>query len=490
MNFRTCCLTWLLCLTTFPMYAQRTDSLSILIGTTGTYAGKNHLPLWLAANQFGTITDQQADVSSHIRLTNTHFLSRRVKPDTLRGNRKSNRLYAAYGADLYNNNHFRSFFVQEGYVKLGYKNWQLRGGRYEEIIGEVDQEVSSGSLAVSRNALPIPRVGIAVVDYTRVPFTNGWLQFKGRYSHGWLGAKQHVKNAFLHEKSFYLRAGRGRLYVYGGLNHFAQWGGQHPAGPAPARFEDYLRVVAGAKGNGADPVFQQGPVDIANAVGNHMIIPDFGVTFNAKGATWKLYTQNIFEKGKGRGAYERDRLVGLKIFGRDRLAGLSWENTNGGLVQKLVLEAIYTKHQGGPVIFEGRDNYYNNAVYGSGWQYHGQIIGTPLFINRNRGIHHQVAQTATEGWEIISNRVVGGHVGLKGQFSKKVGYRTLGTYVQHFGNYDNAPDFAPFKGQLQLLQEITCGVSSNLSATAALGYDTGSLSKNLGALLRMEWSLR
>ena len=49
-----------------------------------------------------------------------------------------------------------------------------------------------------------------------------------------------------------------------------------------ARFKDYLRIIAGASGNAADPVYQQGPIDVANAVGNHIIIPDFGLTYHRK----------------------------------------------------------------------------------------------------------------------------------------------------------------------------------------------------------------
>lgn len=284
--------------------------------------------------------------------------------------------------------------------------------------------------------------------------------------------------------------GKKKLHLYGGLNHFAQWAGDHPAGPAPSRFKDYIRVVAGAKGNGADPVFQQGPVDIANAVGNHMIVPDFGIAFKSAQATWKLYTQNIFEKGKGRGAYERDRLVGLKILGRDRLAGVSWERTGRQFLQKLVLEGLYTKYQGGPVIFEGRDNYYNNAVYNTGWEYKRRIIGTPLFINQARASYLSLEQTNLGNWNVISNRIAGLHLGLKGQITKQIRYRTLATYQQHFGNYYNNLTFRAGKSQTHLLQELTYHAGSKVTTTFALGYDAGELSNNVGALLQIDWVLK
>jgi hypothetical protein len=490
MSFRHCSVTLFAFLLTVPLYAQFTDSLKITIGTTGTVAGKNYQPLWLVANRFGTITDQQADLSTHFRFTNLHLIGSSHKTDTTRDN-KSNYKGASvsYGFDLYNHNHFRTVFVEQGYVKLNYKNWEIRGGRYEEVIGEVDQQLSSGSLGISGNSLPIPKIGIAVTDYTNVPFTKGWVQFKGRYSHGWLGKEQYIKNAYLHEKSFYLQLGKGKLRFSGGLTHFAEWGGVHPQGPAPRRFKDYLRIIVGAGGNGADPVYQQGPVDIANAVGNHIIIPDFGISYRASSGIFKVYTQNIFEKGKGRGAYERDRLVGLKILGKDRLAGFSWENKQGQLLQKIVVEGIYTRYQGGPVIFEGKDNYYNNATYNTGWEYQKHIIGTPLFINQSRATHYNLNRAELDNWNIVSNRIAGAHLGLKGKVTEHFGYRTLATYVRHYGNYYNDQAFSPAPAQLHLLQEVTYRIGS-LSVTGAFGLDSGDLSRNAGGSLRIEWVLK
>jgi hypothetical protein len=464
---------------------QFADSLHIQVGTSATLATEEHQPLWLRANRFGTVTNRQSDLSSHIFLSNKHeFLKQK---DT-----SSVHSYINYAVDLYNNDHFEKTFLQEAFIKAGIKSWELRAGRYEEVIGEVDPLLSSGSLAVSGNALPIPKIGIANTRYTVVPYTKGWLQFKGRFSHGWLGQTNFLKDAFLHEKSLYLRVGKRKFLAHAGLNHFAQWGGTHPSGKAPSRFKDYLQIIAGGKGDASDPVYQQGPIDIANAVGNHLIISDIGFSLQGSGSIFKLYTQTIFEKGKGRGPNERDRLDGLKIFSRDRLVGFSLENMKQSFVEKIVVEGLFTKYQGGPVLYVGQDNYYNNATYKTGWVYQDRIIGTPLFITRDDAMkfHPNLDSTQISEWNITSNRVNGLHVGLKGTVNNKVDYRVLATYVKHYGSFNDASVFAPFKKQMHLFLEGSYKLSQRLNIVAGVGQDAGDISDNTGGNLRIEWSLK
>lgn len=469
--------------------AQFIDSLQVSVGANATVASAEYQPLWMVANRYGTVSNRQADVTSHIRLSNKHLFSKNRNKD---GDSTYPNSYINYAIDLYNNNHFEQNFLQEAFIKAGIKSWEFRAGRYEEVIGEVDPLLSSGSLAISGNALPIPKVGIANTSYTPVPFTKGWLQFKGRFSHGWLGETNFLKGAFLHEKSFYLRSGKKNFHVHAGLNHFAQWGGTHPSGKAPSRFKDYLQIITGGKGDASDPVYQQGPIDIANAVGNHLIISDIGFSLQGGNSIFKLYTQTIFEKGKGRGPNERDRLDGLKIFSRDRLVGFSWENIESTFLEKIVVEGLFTRHQGGPVLYVGQDNYYNNATYKTGWVYQDRIIGTPLFITRNDALklHPNIDSSEISQWNITSNRVNGLHLGFKGSVNNKLVYRLLTTYVQHYGSYNDAIAFDPLKKQLHLLLEGSYKVNNHLSLTAGIAQDAGDISDNTGGSLRIEWLLK
>lgn len=478
-------------LTCNQVQAQVADSLQISVGTVATTATKKYQPLWTVSNRYGTIADRQADASTYVVVRNTHVLSKKNQAETEAATEQQRGVYVGYGAALYNHNHLQNSFLKEGYALAGYGNWLLRAGRYEESTGETDPALANGSLGISSNALPLPKIQLALINYTPVPFTNGWLQFKGQLAHGWFGSTPEIKGAYLHQKALYLRLGKKQSSFYGGLTHFAQWGGTFSSGQAPRRFRDYMRIFVGASGNGADPIYNQGPIDIANAVGNHVLIPDFGFTFQKKASTVKLYTQSIFDKGIGDSVNSRDRLHGLKILGRDRLLGMSWETSKRSLVRKFVLEHLYTKHQGGNVLYKGRDNYYNNGTYRMGWQYKGRTIGTPLFLNSANAENYNfdLSPSVLGGWPVVSNRVVGVHVGVSGNITSALDYRLLASHVLHYGNYDNDAFFTPAKRQSHFLLELPYRFNK-FALTAGVAGDVGDLSTNFAGLLRAEWKLR
>ncbi len=170
------------------------------------------------------------------------------------------------------------------------------------------------------------------------------------------------------------------------------------------------------------------------------------------------------------------------------LVGISWENGQNFLLKGIVFEWLNTRHQGGSVIFVGRDNYYNHTIYRTGWVYQNAIIGTPLFITQTRAGHYQLPQERVGDQNIVSNRITGGHLGLKGQVNGKIGWRTLLTYLRHDGNYYNEA-FIPGKTQGHLLQECTWVMGKGFTGTAALGYDFGDLSANLGGMLAVQWTV-
>ncbi|HWV74263.1 MAG TPA: capsule assembly Wzi family protein, partial [Pseudosphingobacterium sp.] len=217
------------------------DSLKLSVGTMATVASKDFLPFWLVANKYGTIKDRKDDLSTNVYIHNEH---RFVK----------NRLKLSYTMDVYSHNHFSDFTLVEGNVKLNYKGWAIRGGRYREIIGEVDPTFSTGSLGLSGNALPIPKISISVSEYKKVPFTKGWLQFKGLFSHGWMGSDRYYES-YLHEKAFYLRAGRGKLKLFGGVVHFGEWGGRRGDFSLNRSVKGFLDVLFAKEANdGSLPV--------------------------------------------------------------------------------------------------------------------------------------------------------------------------------------------------------------------------------------------
>ncbi|QJB30579.1 hypothetical protein HF324_04115 [Chitinophaga oryzae] len=466
----------LLICVSYGLRAQQrlTDSLKVHAGATGTIATKDYMPLWLLSNRFGTISDRKGDVSVHVGFSNQQVWQEHF--------------YVKYGLDVYNNNHGGHTFIEQGYVKAGYKNWEIRAGRYEEIIGESDPLLGSGSLGVSGNALPIPKVGLAVTKYTNVPFLNGWLQFKGLISHGWMGEKQFIKNAWLHEKNFYLRIGKNKLKLFGGIQHYAVWGGHRKDLPPITRswqgFMDVLLVKTKDDGTVGNTAIQP------NRPGDHRGVIEGGIDWENEQLALHLYQQTPFESGQGIDIRNIDRLLGIAFTNKKPR---SW-------LKKITAEFIYTKQSNDFYLQRLRESYYNNGVYLTGWDYHDRIIGTPLFIDRNRGQHYFAGikpmdwdlpkdSLRGKGGNIINNRIVGGHIGLQYQLTAQLAGRTLITYTKNYGTYTNPALFTPAKSQWYMLEEVHYVLpGKGITLTAAVAVDKGQLTDNAGFMMGILWS--
>lgn len=462
-----------------PAFAQNTpgfaDSLQLQVGTTGTIATKDYLPLWLMAKRFGTISDQQGDLSTHLRIRNTHRFGQEED------------FYLHYGINLFNNNHFRDVFFEEAYIKAGFRKWEIRAGRYEEITGEMDPELSSGSWGISGNALPIPKIGIALTEYADVPFTNGWLQVKGQFTHGWMGKEQYIKNAYLHQKTFYLRIGKEKLRVYGGIQHFAVWGGNRPDLPKiKTSFKDYWNVVIG---NEADDGTVISTEIRPNRPGDHRGVVEGGISWENEQTFLQLYNQSMFETGQN-----------ISIKNTDRLLGFSYKNKNeDGALRGLTFEFIQTKKMNDWHPLKVRESYYNNGIYLTGWEYQGRIIGTPLFINRTRGQHYfedikpfdwnaPKDSISGKGWNFINNRVTGLHAGGLYNIGKVLQGKTLITYTRNAGNYQGNR-FNPALTQWYTLQQMQWQTPvKGFSVTGGMAFDWGDLGGNTGFLLGAQWN--
>lgn len=469
---KTLIITVLVLVNVLRVDAQFADSLQIKVGTIGTVATKDYQPLWLYSKRFGTIADEKTDLSTYIRLTNKHDLG--------------NDYHISYGLSLYNNNHFHDLPLEEGYIKAGWRKLEFRAGRYEEIIGEMDKDLSSGSLGISGNALPIPKISLAIADYISVPFTHNVLQFKGQFSHGWMGGDQYIKGAYLHEKNFYLRIGKNKFKAWGGVQHYAVWGGNRPDLPKiKSTFKDYLNVVFVKE---ADDGTVNSDSILPNRPGDHRGIVEGGFDWEDDNMLIRLYNQTPFETGQG-----------IDIRNIDRLLGIMYVNKKeDGWLRKLTGEFMYTKQMNDFYSLDVRENYYNNGIYLSGWEYHQRIIGTPLFINRTRGSKYFESikpfdwndhrdSISGKGWNIINNRVIGVHLAGAYNIGESITGKTMVTYTKNFGTHFKGP-LSPFMNQFYTLQEISYTTPvPGLSINAAAAFDFGDITDNAGFMLGVQW---
>jgi hypothetical protein len=457
--------------------AQFLDSLQASLGLESRFASRDFQPLWLVANRHGTVADRQTDFAPYIRVSNKHTIAEKEYQNN-RGFYDYNPVTLSYGVSLYENNHFKSTILEEAYGKLEYKNWSFRVGRFEEDLDDIDPRLSAGSFGVSGNALPIPKIGIAVTNYTPVPFTNGWVQFRGGIAHGWLGADRYIQNSLYHEKSFFLRVGARSLKFYGGFQHFAEWGGHRGDQQFDHSLSSFKDVFMLKESNGG------------THAGDHRGILEGGAYWENSTIKLHAFLQKPFEGRHDIGFGTKNGKLGVIVSSKDEYSKL----------QGILLELIYTESIDKDIPPNQRESYYNNSVYKTGWEYLDNVIGIPLFTNRVRASKYFPAiqpfnwKTGEEipgNSNIVNNRIFAIHTGALYSFSDRMMAKTLLTYVQDYGAPGIEAPYAPHKRIFYGLQQLSYEVLKyNLTITGALGLDYGDLtSMNVaGGLIGIEWN--
>lgn len=464
--------------------AQLPDSLQINAGSIGTVAKEGYQPLWLVANRWGAISDKQYDASTYVGFSNANYFGRNYISHSNPTGIAQPMFYVKYGANLINYNHFSGTTLQEAYVKAGFKHLEVRAGRFKYIPGEVDQDLSSGSLGVSGNALPIPQITIALTDYVNIPFTNGWLQIKGQLSHGWFGANRFL-NSYYHEKNLYLRAGKRKFKLFAGAQHYVEWGGQREGIQLDRSFKGFLNVLLSTNnaddGSGIDPTQLKSG---SYRAGDQRGIFEVGFDLETNKLLLHGYHQTPFDGTWGVDIRNVDNLSGISIAPKKEKA----------VVKKVLLEFIYTQQAENYAPPLNRQAYYNNGYYKTGWEYDNRIVGTPLFINRSRAQYYPYFQQRgiqPFDWtrndlpgnsNIIYNKIIGGNIGLMLRFSDRLSGKTRLTYTN--GQYQNS---GPGLGQFYSLQELYYSVSKSLKVSAGFGLDAGQFSHNTGGLVGLNW---
>lgn len=435
---------------------------SAAISMEATTASQQRQPFWLVANRNGIVDDESANGIA--RLT----LSRSAIND-------ASAWEVGYGIDaVARYSEHETLHFAEGYAALRYRGFMLRAGRWAETIGATDALTSSGSLTMSRNAIPVPRITFSSVGYVDVPYSRGYAEVKGRWTHGWMTGDRYVDVPYLHAKHAYLRLGGDLpVRIFGGLVHNALWAGRSSdpsLGEIPDGLKDFWRVITVQAGDEDLPLGEQ-----IYKQGNHLGIIEIGGDASLGAFRLQAYRQFIYEDEDGAELETpQDGLLGISI--ADARADR--------IVQRLTYEYLYTKWQSGsrglgpqPPAGEGvvgDNDYYNHYIYRSGWTSEGRTIGSPLLL------------TYPSAPGIESNRVIAHHVGVSGHLTEPVEYRLLATYARHYGNYsdlrgallqDRDYDFIPPKHQYSMLLETIVAWPDvpGLSVRASVAYDDGSV---------------
>jgi len=254
--------------------------------------------------------------------------------------------------------------IGESYIKSKlFSNTYLRAGKYYKDFSKyLNDDLSSGSLLISNNAEPMPKVGL-LSSYKFKKNQN--INFNFGISHGLFSTSQAYETApMLHEKFIYLNYVKNKNELSVGLVHEAIWGGSTKEyGKFPNSFKDFFKIFISSDGP-----FVEGS-DHANALGNHLGIWDFSYQKKTIDKVFKLYYQHFFEDTSGlRFANKSDGLWGVELSNYIK-------NTN------ILIEYLNTTNQDRDPPYVN-DNYYNHYEYIEGWSYKGYSIGNP-FIDFN-----------------------------------------------------------------------------------------------------------
>ncbi|NJK98441.1 MAG: capsule assembly Wzi family protein [Bacteroidales bacterium] len=255
---------------------------SISLESTSVISGGKHAPFWFYSNQYGKISTKNNSIY--------------LLPSFYKNLKDSNNVSYSYKLEpLLSYDGLGRSYMHQWYIELKFYFIHFTAGAKEEFYGNQDSTLSTGCIIWSKNARPMPKLKLEVPNYTPVPFTGKYLEFKGGMAHGWFDDNEYNKNVWLHHKYFYLRLG-GKLPVHisYGLHHFAQWGGTNydPYGKLPNDLEAFKNVFFGRGGNSVDPNTPW--VEWANKLGNHIGSRNFGAEIDFRKSKVSLYWQNIF----------------------------------------------------------------------------------------------------------------------------------------------------------------------------------------------------
>ncbi len=319
------------------------------------------------------------------------------------------------------------FLIEKGFLRFNKNIFFLSFGRFSRSVSNESQSLSSGSLAISNNALPIPSIYIGTKNFIPIKFRKFDFLLKGGLSHGWLNKGHYIKAPYLHQKNlFFKKQLNPSSSITLGIVHLAIWGGETRVyGKQSQQFLDYLKIFFLRPGSNKDIKQEQ-----INTLGNHLGIWDLAYEKKQNNFFLKLYYQHPFEDESG-ARWLLNRFDGLY--------GIEFISNKKNYINQFLYEYINTMNQSGSLgatdSTYGWDNYYNHYIYQSGWTYYNKVIGNPLFtLGSNKGSY-------SDNIYIVNNRIKAHHVGLMGAFTKKINYKILFTYSQNFGIFSDMNRF-------------------------------------------------
>ncbi len=427
-------------------FAQQETLLTYRVEASGNASSGDYAPLWFTAGRYGLSSEQPN--SAYLRAGIIY--------------RQSFKHHWRIGAGLDLAGAVNSpsaFIVQQAYADISWKVLNLSiGSKERNTFLDKNPLLSSGGMVEGNNTRPIPQIRAEIADYYTVPGTRGWFAFKGHIAYGrftddrWQRDFAHdchrpyVEDILYHSKALMLKVGNKNRFPleaevgmlmsaqFGGTRHWFKGDGTEVVDEMPHGLKNYAKVFL-AKAGGEDT----SGGDQVNVEGNH--VGSWNFALNYYGRDWKVraYYEHFFD----------DHSQMFLEYGRWKDGHLGVEITlpKNRWVSTLLWEGLATKHQSGPILYDGderfenavypgvqisaNDNYYNNFFYHS-WQHYGMNIGNPLLPGP--------AYNTNGSLLLRSNRTRANHWAFSGNPSEEWSYRVLMSYALHWGTYFNPLD--------------------------------------------------
>lgn len=462
----------------------------------------DNTPLWLNANKYGLSSLEKQN--GYLRAS----LERPLETDS------SNRWAVGYGLDIVGAyNYTSNIIIQQAFAEVRWLKGVLTVGSKQHPMDLKNQELSSGSQTLGINARPIPQVRLALPDYWELPFSKGWVSFKGHIAYGKMTDdnwqkdftkknSKYTNNVLYHSKAGFIKIGKCDELIPISFEFGAEMACQF-AGTSynVTAIEGGPQLII-KNPNGIEAfwdAFLPGGSDTPevhykNVSGNHLGCWMMRLNIDYRKWAIAIYGEHFFEDhssmffldydGYGSGNNWDEKVKNRYILYdlKDIMLGVELELKNFHYINNIVFEYLHTKYQSGPIYHDhninisdhigGIDDYYNHSIY-TGWQHWGQVIGNPLYLSP---IYN------TDGQIIVkNNRFYAFHLGLSGSPLDNLNYRILSTYQKGYGTYQK-PYLDP-RNNISLMAEAEYvfpkkSILEDWSIKGTYGMDTGNIYGN------------
>lgn len=350
----------------------------------------NKLPFWLHANS-GSFRNNETNLAATFNVFAEYDIA------------ASHKLQLGVGFFYRDGVTVQDFQRNNLYIK--YKNAIITATLGSEEVQDKFQGlgVVRDNFSLSGNTRALPGLNIELTEPIKI--TNK-LSVDASIAHYSLNDERVVKDAYVHNKSLEILwnfNANNKLTL--GIEHFVQWGGTSSInGDQPDDFNAFIDVFFASAGNE-----EATNNDQLNALGNSLGYYNFQYDIASTSGNYRLYHHHPFEDGSG---------TRLRNF-PDGIWGFYYslnESNYDSILRGFLLEYVSTVSQSGSTGRSGRDSYFNNRIYQSGWTYEGNVLGLPFItVPNNTRIEafHLGINLEIEKWSLL----------FKGSF-----VRSLGTF--------------------------------------------------------------